>query len=132
MNAYFSRFIADAQAAEPAALAIPASLSIDEMFALYDALRSIKSVVGGFISQPKFEVERGELNPAGAYLDQLEETIGKASDFLAEAIELAKPTNDREFELRAEIMIRHELACESVASAATLIRQIYKQRRAHD
>lgn len=73
--------IAFVEGAPDAGLIIdPPSLSMDGLFSLHDALKTVFDVLSGLLSQPRFISTRYEFSPAGEMLD-------KFSEFVAGALE---------------------------------------------
>lgn len=126
MNAYFSRFITDDEpAAKPLTIGLPKAMPIGQLFALYDALRVLHDMALGYADNRRFVADHGGLSQAGSFVDDLGSLIGKASDRVAQIAEAASPGDDIEFDMRAEIMIRHAMSCNGAASAASLAAQLH-------
>jgi hypothetical protein len=129
MNAYLSRFITDDAEAEPLKIDQPKAMPIQQLLALYDALRALGDVALGFSGNHRFQGEGGSYNQAGDFVDRMCMLIGCAADCIVDLAEVATPADKIEFDMRAEILIRHEIACESAASAARLAAEIYGEPR---
>jgi hypothetical protein len=114
------------------ALPLPNKLTYREMAALYDALRTMKEVGLGLISQARFTGDQGLYNEAGNILDDLCDLIGKTTDDLAEMALKARPdprsqSYSADFADRAHVLIAHENNCNGIESAAVQAFGLYPQ-----
>lgn len=99
---------------------LPALMPLEEMAQLYDALRTIKSVIDGLMCQRRFDS-----NMAGAFLDDLNVALGLTCDKISDRAAARSAKSSDEFSLRAEILILQQFHCEGITSAADLAAKLY-------
>jgi hypothetical protein len=79
--------------AEAAPIVDPSKLSVDQMFALFDALGTVGEVMDGLLCQPKFQ-SKTDLNKAGEMLEQLREVIAEARNSIRTEVASRPPSKD--------------------------------------
>jgi DNA polymerase III epsilon subunit-like protein len=85
--------------------------------AVYDALTLAINGLRGISNQPRCQLNRGLLNPAGEYIDSLVEFFHAERVRLLETLHHTKVEGDYNKRLRMNLLVQHEAECAELEPA---------------
>lgn len=87
----------------------------EQFYALYDALTLAINGMMGIMNQPRSE-QKGDLNPAGRYLENMSEFLHQERIRLIETLRQHAPASKHDEFLRMHLLVRYEAECADMSA----------------